>query len=88
MKGWDKTRQRAVIQPFILVMQLASLLSLGLTPRGHPAASGFHQHDLIFVPASLLGTVFGMALHRRLTDRQFARAVNLLLIASGLTYAL
>jgi uncharacterized protein len=39
------------------------------------------------VPAALLGTCCGLAIFRRLNDRQFAFAVNLLLIASGLGLA-
>ena len=32
---------------------------------------------------ALLGALCGLSLYRRLTDRQFGTAVNLLLIASG-----
>jgi uncharacterized membrane protein YfcA len=86
MKGWDKARQRAVFQPFILVMQLAALLAIGMARR--PGASGFGLDitDTLFVPASLFGTSVGLTLYRRLTDQQFSRAVNVLLIASGLSY--
>jgi hypothetical protein len=36
----------------------------------------------------LLGSSFGMACFKWLNDRQFAIAVNLLLIASGLSFLL
>jgi uncharacterized membrane protein YfcA len=88
MRGWDKARQRAVIQPFILVMQVAGLLAIGLA---HPARAGraaISPHDLIFIPASLFGTRVGLSLYGRLTDLQFGRAVNFLLIVSGLTFLL
>ena len=88
MKGWDKARQRAVTQPFILAMQLGSFFMIGLLQRSHPSSAGFHPSDLVYVPASLLGTMLGMALYGRLTDVQFGRAVNLLLVVSGFTYAL
>jgi hypothetical protein len=38
---------------------------------------------LEFVPVALLGTWFGLAIFRRLSDRTFTLAVNLLLLASG-----
>jgi hypothetical protein len=52
MKGWDKTRQRAVVQPFILIMQMIALQAIILL--GHNR--GFGPGDLLFIPASLLGT--------------------------------
>ena len=88
MKGWNKARQRAVIQPFILIMQLGSLLAIGLMQQSHLGGSRCQLRDLAYVPASLLGTLLGMALYGRLTDVQFGRAVNLLLVISGMTYAL
>jgi uncharacterized membrane protein YfcA len=43
---------------------------------------------LLFIPASMVGTACGLALFRRLTDRQFGRAVNLMLLVAGLAMAL
>jgi uncharacterized membrane protein YfcA len=88
MKGWDKTRQRAVFQPFILVMQVAALLAISLASRSGAGNFGLKVTDLMFIPMALFGTAFGLTLYRRLTDHQFARAVNLLLIASGLSYVM
>ncbi len=85
LKGWDRARQRGVYQPFILLMQLAALVILtvragvpihGTTPMATLA-------PLIFVPAALLGTWCGLGCYRRLSDAQFAKVVNLLLIAAG-----
>jgi uncharacterized membrane protein YfcA len=86
MKGWDKTRQRAVFQPFILIMQVLALMIISLLHRRSTGGLGFDPTDLLFIPASLFGTSLGLALYRRLSDCQFARAVNVLLIASGLSY--
>jgi hypothetical protein len=86
MKGWDKSRQRAVFQPFILIMQVLALLVISLLHRRSTGGLGFDPTDLLFIPASLFGTSLGLALYRRLSDGQFARAVNVLLIASGLSY--
>jgi uncharacterized membrane protein YfcA len=83
MKGWDKARQRGVYQPFILIMQL---LALGAIQAAAPAGSapGLDAASLACLPAALLGTCCGLAVFRRLDDRQFGTAVALLLLASGL----
>ena len=86
MKGWDKARQRAIVQPFILLMQVAALVAISLSRGAGGAAVGFDPGVLIFVPGSLLGTALGMACYRRLSDIQFARVVNILLIVSGISY--
>ena len=39
--------------------------------------------QLAYVPAALIGAACGLRLFRGLTDRQFRRAVNILLIAAG-----
>jgi uncharacterized membrane protein YfcA len=82
VKGWDKRRQRGVYQPFILIMQIATLCAIHLM-RSH----GSVELDPVawaYVPAALLGTWCGLALFAQLSDRQFAIAVNLLLIVSGI----
>jgi uncharacterized membrane protein YfcA len=88
MKGWDKTRQRAVYQPFILIMQIVALAAISLAHPSGPSNPGFAPANLLFIPASLLGTAVGLTFFQRLTDLQFARAVNLLLIVSGLALAI
>jgi uncharacterized protein len=83
LKGWDKDRQRGVYQPFILIMQVLALVLIALVGRSNPQVSGIDLAMLAYVPGALLGTWCGIAIFRRLTDLQFARAVNLLLIVSG-----
>lgn len=85
LKGWDKGRQRGVYQPFILLMQLAALAILTVHPARpiHGATPVEVVTPLIFVPAALLGTWCGLGWYRRLSDAQFAKVVNLLLIAAG-----
>jgi len=84
-KGWSKERQRAMFQPFILIMQVAALATISLL-RHSAGKVGFELADLLCIPAALLGTAVGMTLYRRLSDNHFARAVNLLMIASGISY--
>ena len=84
LKGWDKTRQRGVYQPFILSMQPVTLIAIYLM---RPASSTAAQMDwkvLVFLPAALLGTWFGLNIFKRLSDRQFELAVCALLIFSGI----
>jgi uncharacterized protein len=84
-KGWSKERQRAMFQPFILIMQVAALLAISLV-RHSTGRMGFDPVDLFYVPAGLLGTTLGMALYARLSDRHFTRAVNVLMVVSGASY--
>jgi len=86
MKGWDKARQRAVYQPFILIMQVTAFLAIAVARQSGTDGVGFEVGNLLFVPASLLGTSLGLALYRRMSDNQFARVVNVLLVVSGLSY--
>ena len=82
LRGWSKDRQRGVYQPFILIMQVLALALISFVQSSH--ANGIDLSTIIYVPGALLGAWCGITIFRRLTDSQFARAVNLLLIASGL----
>lgn len=80
MRGWEKHRQRAVYQPFILIMQVLTLLALELSGAGQ-------RYDISlmeYVPAALLGAYCGLSIFRRLDDRQFNLVIYALLIVSGI----
>jgi len=80
MRGWDKGAQRAVYQPFILVMQIWTLVCLHWhAPTQAPLSDGFG-----FVPFALLGGIAGFAIYQRLTHAQFRAGVSALLMLSGL----
>jgi hypothetical protein len=79
MRGWDKLRQRATYQPYILVMQI---VTIGCLWWQAPAQAGVAQ-NLTFVPFALLGAIGGLAVFQRLTNKQFQVAVSLLLAVSG-----
>ena len=70
-------------QPFILIMQVLALIVLHVMRGETGIASGSAITACMYVPAGLLGTWFGLKLFDRLSDRQFAVAVNILLIVSG-----
>jgi uncharacterized membrane protein YfcA len=78
MRGWDKHAQRAVYQPFILVMQVVTIACLQVA-RSTKLVDGAG-----FVPFALLGGIAGFAIYQRLTSRQFHTAVSGLLMVSGL----
>jgi uncharacterized membrane protein YfcA len=80
MRGWDRLRQRAVYQPYILAMQVATVACLRFQA---PARSSI-AHDLRYVPFALLGAIGGLAIFRRITNGQFRVAVGVLLGMSGL----
>jgi len=85
LKGWSKERQRALYQPFILIAQVAALLLVQVVAASSGKALAVGLDALTYVPATLLGTALGVAFFRRLNDRQFQIAVNLMLILSGVS---
>jgi uncharacterized membrane protein YfcA len=84
LKGWSKDQQRGVYQPFILIMQILALASLYFVQAVHSPKGGLDPWTIAYVPAALMGTWCGIAVYRRLTETQFARLVNVLLVVSGL----
>ena len=84
LKGWDKARQRGVYQPFILIMQVLGLAAISVAAAGsHHGVHAVGLSAVAYVPAALLGAWCGLGWYQRLSDRQFTRVVNLLLIVSG-----
>ena len=79
MRGWDKLRQRAVYQPFILAMQLVTVACLTWTAG--PSTEALRHAS--YVPFALMGAIGGFAHYRRMTTPQFHVAVSVLLIVSG-----
>jgi len=79
LRGIDKTRQRAIYQPFILAMQVVTVASLHVLGRAQVSA----QHDFQFIVFAIAGAAIGFAWFRRLSAGQFRVALNVLLIVSG-----
>jgi len=80
MRGWDKLRQRAVYQPYILAMQVVAIVCLHWEAHARLA----FEHDVNLVPYALLGAIGGLAVFRRLSNQQFQLAVSALLVVSGM----
>jgi len=81
MRGWSKDEQRAVFQPYILAMQL---VALALLHSSAPAAQS-RPSVLVLVPTVVLAAHLGIAVFRKLSNRQFNCVVHGLLIAAGAT---
>jgi uncharacterized membrane protein YfcA len=85
LRGFPKDVQRGVVQPFILVMQVATLAyfsKFGLLTAGTGATY------LACVPAILCGTGIGLHLFRRINDAAFRKVVLVMLLASGTSLVL
>lgn len=80
LRGWTRDEQRAVYQPYILAMQVWSLIALAVS-------GNVTRHALVSfawtLPVFLAGVLLGMALYARIDERGFRRVVLLLLLASG-----
>jgi hypothetical protein len=81
LRGWEVDAQRAVYQPFNLV-----ILALAL---GTYICQGVISHEvwgLVFmcVPATIAGTFLGVRTYGRVNEQQFKTLVHWLLLVSGL----
>jgi uncharacterized protein len=82
LRGLSKLEQRGIVQPFILVMQVATLIyfsRLGLL------VSSTLPIFLCCVPAVIAGTWLGLHLFNRVDDARFKQLVLLFLLVSGAT---
>lgn len=80
LRGWPPEEQRAVYQPFILVIQACALLSGG---AAHVFSAGSLLLSATCAPAFLAGTLCGLWIFARLDERRFRLAVLVLLLLSG-----
>jgi uncharacterized protein len=79
-RGWDKLTQRCVYQPYILIMQVLTLVAL-------VSLEGTKQIDMthgLFVIPAILGAHIGFSIFGKITDAQFKMLVSALLVLSGL----
>jgi len=80
LRGFSKIEQRGVVQPFILLMQIATLVyfsKLGIF------ASATWTTFFWCLPVVLAGTWLGLRLFNRIDDAKFRRVVLLFLFVSG-----
>jgi uncharacterized protein len=79
LRGWPKDVARGVYQPFILVMQIATLVAAGVVT--------FDSTSLLLVvaalPALLAGGWLGWLAFGRLDERRFRQVLAVVIAASG-----
>jgi uncharacterized membrane protein YfcA len=80
-RGMEKQRQLALVQPFILIMQIATLATLALA---QPTRIDFAAPLAQFALPAVVGAYIGLALYDRLTARQLSTFINVLLLISGI----
>jgi uncharacterized membrane protein YfcA len=85
LRGLSKETQRGIVQPFILVMQIATLTYFS---RLGILTSGTLDTFLLCAPAVLGGTWLGLHFFRRIDERNFRRIILLFLLISGGTHIL
>jgi uncharacterized protein len=82
--GWDKQHQRAIYQPFILGMQVVTLITLAmLAPM-----TGLRIDLLQYVVPAVLGAHVGLAVFSMLSSAQFNKVVSAFLVVSGAAMSL
>jgi uncharacterized membrane protein YfcA len=84
MRGWDKVRQRAIYQPYILIMQVASLCLISVAT----GAGGFDVTLLLYAFPAIAGAQAGLTMFKHLTNAQFSKVLNLFIVVSGLVLVL
>jgi uncharacterized membrane protein YfcA len=85
LRGLPKQEQRGIVQPFILLMQIATLAYFA---RLGVFASAAVSTFLWCVPAVVAGTWIGLRLFDRIDDARFRRIVLVMLIVSGASYVM
>jgi uncharacterized membrane protein YfcA len=84
LKGWTRDQQRGIYQPYILVMQIASLSLMPLLGKTTGSLAHAMPH-LNSVPPALAGALIGIYIYRQSTDRVFSVVINATLFVSGMT---
>ena len=84
LRGWSKQKARAVYQPYIIVIQLGTVVGIIWASYDRTGL----MLVLLMLPPLALGTWIGWQLYGRLNDLRFRQALAVLLIASGATLVL
>jgi uncharacterized protein len=82
LRGYGKTEQRGINQPFNMSVLMLALVSAGI--------AGFLDRTffiwaVLCVPTTLIGAHIGLALYGRMNDAQFTRIILALLGLSGMS---
>lgn len=80
LRGWSRDEQRGVYQPYILLVQIAGLLSIGASVHLSTSVLRLFLESL---PGMLFGVWLGLHLYRRVDEIWFRRIILGLLLVSG-----
>ena len=82
LRNLSKAQSRAIVQPFILTLQILSLVTNGMQ---HPKNFGMPFWTLLtlMIPVVLPGTLTGVWLYHRVSELDFKRACFILLGLAG-----
>ena len=81
LRGWNKTEQRGVFQPYILIVHAMTLAWLGSV--GELSMHTVHN-VLLCVPALLIGGWVGLRLFHHVSEKGFRKMILLLFLLSGI----
>ena len=82
LRGWSKTEQRGVFQPYILIVHAMTLFWLGGV-GGLDMRTG--RDVLLCIPALVVGGWWGYRLFHRVSDEGFRKMILVLFLISGLS---
>jgi uncharacterized membrane protein YfcA len=84
LRGLPKAQHRAIVQPYIIMSQIYSLVLVALL---HPTylSAQFWLLLVLSLPAVVPGTLTGLAIYKRTSDLNFKRISYFLLGISGLS---
>ncbi|MEM6580773.1 MAG: sulfite exporter TauE/SafE family protein [Pseudomonadota bacterium] len=86
IRGGSKTDRRAIVQPFILVMQIVALTIMAVS--GHLFQPELLHLFVISIPGMLIGVALGLFLFDRVASESFRVWVLALILFSGAFMAL
>ena len=83
LRGMPKDRQRGLVQPYIMAMQV---LALTLLLSHNTLSREMLGHLMLSLPALAAGVALGIMMFRRISDALFRRVVLTLLLVAGVTF--
>jgi uncharacterized membrane protein YfcA len=83
LAGLKKEAQRAIVQPFIIAMQVIAIAEYAL--KGPGLNTEFFLLALVMMPVVLLATQGGVWAFQKIPDQHFQKAVMILLALSGVS---
>ena len=81
LRGLSKESQRALVQPFIIAVQIFAVGLYCLQP--HAIGFDLFRHLALALPAVALGTFIGMSMFSKVNDRIFRCSALVIILASG-----